>query len=92
MPKANYNFEDYLVSANAALTKDELFEVYRKAVLKHGLDRVLLCLATDHQDVGEKAGMAFLHNYPKGWMDYYFEQGLDKIDPVLIYSLQKIGA
>jgi DNA-binding CsgD family transcriptional regulator len=86
------NFEGYMDKANAARTKDELFQVYSRTVAQHGLDRVLLCLATDHRDIGESAGMGFMHNYPADWMKYYFEKGLEKLDPVMIYSLSQIGS
>jgi DNA-binding CsgD family transcriptional regulator len=86
------SFETYMENANAAKTKGELFEVYSKTVGRHGLDRVLLCLATDHRDIGESAGMGFMHNYPGDWMKFYFEKGLEKIDPVMIYSLSQNGS
>lgn len=85
------NFETYVENANKATSKQELFEIYSKTVLQHGLDRILLCLATDHRDIGDSAGMGFMHNYPEEWMKYYFEKGLDKIDPVMIYSLGQLG-
>jgi DNA-binding CsgD family transcriptional regulator len=86
------SFEGYLDKANAARSKEELFQVYSRTVAQHGLNRVLLCLATDHQDIGESAGMGFMHNYPGDWMKYYFEKGLEKIDPVMIYSLSQNGS
>ncbi len=85
-------FEDYLQRSNQAQSEDELFAIYKEAVGSHGLDRVLLCLATEHQDIGKVAGLGVMHNYPKHWMDYYFEKGLDKIDPVMIYGLRKMEA
>lgn len=84
-----YSFEDYLSKANNATTKEELFSIYTQTVMQHGLDRVLLCLATDHRDINETAGMKFLHNYPQHWMDHYFEHEFDKIDPVIIYGFHK---
>ena len=92
MFKVNLNFEEYVKEANAAETKEELFSIYSKTVSQHGLDRVLLCLATDHKDIGETAGMNFMHNYPEDWMKHYFQNGFDKIDPVMIYSLDKYSS
>lgn len=86
------SFEDYIDKANAAQTKEELFEVYSKTVAKHGLDKVLLCLATDHRDIGEIQGMKFMHSYPGDWMTYYFDKQLDKIDPVMMYSFTQHGS
>lgn len=79
-------FETYLEKANTARTKEELFKIYSDVVRQHGLDRVLLCLATDHRDIGETAGMKFMHNYPQDWMSYYFEHQLNVIDPVIVYG------
>lgn len=86
MTETLLSFEGYIDKANKAKTKDELFDIYSKTVYQHGLDRVLLCLATDHRDIGETAGMKFMHNYPQDWMSYYFEKELNKIDPVIIYG------
>lgn len=86
------SFESYLEKANSAKTKEELFQIYSKTVAQHGLDRVLLCLATDHRDIGESSGMGFMYNYPKDWMSYYFERQFDKIDPVMVYSLSQLGS
>ncbi|MBU0859789.1 MAG: LuxR family transcriptional regulator [Alphaproteobacteria bacterium] len=86
MTKTLLNFESYLEKANRAKTKEELFNIYSATVLQHGLDKVLLCLATDHRDIGEDAGMKFMHNYPQDWMSYYFEKELNTIDPVIIYG------
>lgn len=80
-------FEDYVEKANAAQDENELFQVFLGALKNHGIDRAFFCLATDHHDLGEKAGMGVMRNYPEDWMKYYFEKGFDKIDPVLIYSL-----
>lgn len=85
-------FEDYLQRANQAQSEDALFKAYKEAVGSHGLDRVLLCLATDHQDIEKSSGIGVIHNYPEHWMNYYFEKGLDQIDPVMIYGLRKMEA
>lgn len=86
------DFETYVEKTKSAKTKQDLFDFYSQAVAQHGLDRILLCLATDHRDIGETQGMNFMHNFPEDWMKYYFEQGFDKDDPVMIYSLQKAGS
>lgn len=83
-------FEAYLEKANAAATKEDLFRVYSDTVKRHGLDRVLLGLATDHRDIGEAPGVVFMYNFPSGWMNYYFEKGFDKIDPIIVYSLSQV--
>lgn len=86
------DFEDYVEKANAAQTEEELFNIYLSAVKRHGLDRALFCLATDHHDIGQKPGIGVIHNYPGDWMKYYFEHSLDKIDPVMVYGLSQTGS
>jgi DNA-binding CsgD family transcriptional regulator len=81
------DFEDYVEKSNAANTETELFGVYLDSIKKHGLDRVLFCIATEHHDIDQRPGIGVIHNYPADWMQYYFEKNFDKIDPVAIYGL-----
>lgn len=87
-----YSFEDYVESTRNLTTEEELFSTFLKAIEKHGLNRALFCLATDHNDIGQTAGTGIIHNYPSDWMNYYFEHQFDKIDPVMIYGLNQISA
>lgn len=84
------SFEDYVDRANAAKSEDELFDVFLKTVNRHGLDRALFCIATDHNDIGVKAGPAVINNYPEDWMKYYFEQQFEKVDPVMVFGLTQL--
>jgi DNA-binding CsgD family transcriptional regulator len=86
-----YQFEDYLERANEAGSVEALFKVYVDTVKQHGLDRTIFSLSTEHNDIGEAAQLGLIHNYPRDWMDYYFEKGFDHIDPVLIHASQKVG-
>lgn len=88
MPGAQHKFETYIEKANSSKTKEELFQVYSRAVAGHGLDRVMLCLVSDHSDIGESSGMKFMHNYPRDWMSFYLEKELNFIDPVIILGHQ----
>jgi DNA-binding CsgD family transcriptional regulator len=81
------SFEDYVDRANAVTSEDELFKVFLAAVKRHGLDRALFVVATDHHDIDQRPGPAVIHNYPGDWMKYYLEQNFDKIDPVMVYGL-----
>lgn len=92
MPKKAYKFEDYLEQSNQAETQEELFNIYSNTVAQHGLNRVMLCLATDHKDIGEINNQSFMHNYPKDWMGYYFEKNLAEIDPIIIFGMSQIGS
>lgn len=80
----NYMFEDYMTEANRAESVDDLFAVLMKAVGKHGLDRAVFALMTDHADIGQKASFGIASNYSPDWVEYYFERGLNHTDPVAI--------
>lgn len=86
------SFEDYVDKTNYATTKEELFSLFLQTVNRHGLDRALFALMTDHDDLGEKAGVGVIHNFPSDWMSHYFEGGYDKIDPVIVYGASKVDA
>jgi hypothetical protein len=85
------SFEEYVANANSALTVDELLRVFLDTVKQHGYDKMIFCLLSDHKHIGLEAGVGHLRNYPGDWMKYYFEQGFDKVDPVISYCYQKCG-
>lgn len=84
-------FEDFISSANAAHTEEQLVSVFLSTVGELGYDKMIFCLLTDHKAIGLDAGVGHLRNYPKDWMDYYFSQGYEAIDPVISYCYQKLG-
>jgi DNA-binding CsgD family transcriptional regulator len=86
-----YSFEEYMEKANKARTVDELLQVFLDTVKQHGYDKMIFCLLSDHKNIGLAAGVGHLRNYPADWMKYYFEQGFDKLDPVISYCYQKLG-
>ena len=57
----------------------------------HGLDRAIFSLSTEHDDIDVPAELGIIHNYPRDWLDYYFEHGFNHIDPVLIHAANKVG-
>ena len=84
-------FEEFVEKANRARTVDELLQVFLDTVQQHGYDKMIFCLLSDHKNIGLEAGVGHLRNYPADWMKYYFEQGFDKVDPVISYCYQKLG-
>ena len=70
----NYCFEDYLTEANQAEDVNQLFAIFIKTVAKHGLDRAIFSLSTDHTDIGQEANFGIVHNYPGSWLNYYNEK------------------
>ena len=85
-------FLEYIENTNSSESIDELFAVYKKAIEQHGLDRVLFALETDHDSLQLKTGHGIINNYPEDWLNYYFEKGYDKIDPVRCYGIYQHGA
>lgn len=80
----DYRFEDYLIEANRADTVESLFSVLVKAVDKHGFNRCVFGMMTDHLDIGKKAGFGIACSYPDDWVQYYKEKNYQYIDPVII--------
>jgi DNA-binding CsgD family transcriptional regulator len=89
--KNQYCFEDYIDRANAAKSVEALFKVFVDTVRQHGIDRAIFSLSTEHGDIDTPAQLGLIHNYPRDWMDYYFEKGFDRIDPVLIHAARTVG-
>src|SRR6185369_11769957 len=86
------HFEEFVEATNKAETIDELLSVFQKVVMQYGYDRIIFCLMTDHKNIGLEAGVGHWCNYPDDWMKFYFENGFDKLDPVITYSRQKYGS
>ncbi len=82
----SYSFEDYVTEANQAKDINGLFSVFLKTVAKHGLDRAIFSLSTDHADIGQQADFGIVHNYPESWLQFYSEKNLKYLDPVMLYG------
>ncbi|AEP08635.1 bacterial regulatory s, luxR family protein [Micavibrio aeruginosavorus ARL-13] len=80
----DYRFEDYLLEANRAESVDSLFSILTKAAGKHGLNRCVFGMMTDHLDIGKKAGFGIACSYPDDWVQYYNEKNFRYIDPVIM--------
>lgn len=86
------SFEEFVEKTKDTDSADTLFGIYLEAIKNHGLDRAIFMLVTDHKDIGQKAGVGVIHNYPEDWMKYYLAHDFDKIDPVTIYGLSQLEA
>lgn len=85
-------FEDYLLKANCAKTPQELFDVFVRSMSSYGFDKILLGFATDHKDIGLKAGIGVIKNFPNDWMQYYHQNSFEKIDPIVTYGVHQVTA
>ncbi len=76
------DIEQFIVESNRAGTGDEVFELFQKALLGHGFDRVIYSLITEHPSIDQPAGHGVQKNYPADWMHHYMQNGYEKLDPV----------
>jgi DNA-binding CsgD family transcriptional regulator len=84
------SFETFVERTNHARTTDELVTEFLSTVKQHGLDRMIFCLQTNHDHIDMKPGVGVIQNYPKDWMNHYFEKGYDRLDPVITYCQSKM--
>lgn len=76
------DIEQFIVESNRAENGDTVFELFQKALLGHGFDRVIYSLITEHRSIGQQAGHGVQKNYPADWMQHYMQNGYEKLDPV----------
>ena len=83
-------FETFIERANRARATEELVNTFLTTTRQHGLDRMIFCLQTNHDDIAMKPGVGVIQNYPEDWMKHYFEKRYDRIDPVITYCQNKM--
>lgn len=86
------NLEDYIHETNKSKNIQTLFNYFEKYMTDIGFDRVILGLMTDHPRLKKEAVHGFLKNYPVGWLEHYFGQEYNHIDPVRHKAYSAIGA
>lgn len=74
--------DEFIEASNAALSVDELFAIYKRAMEEIGFDRLIFSLMTEHVAIRRPAGHGVVANYPSDWMKYYLEKKFEKADPV----------
>ncbi len=77
------NLEQFIEETNRAVTTDQAFSLYVKAINQLGFDSAVYTFMTDHHSIGQTAGHGVRSNYPQDWMNHYFEREYHKIDPVV---------
>jgi DNA-binding CsgD family transcriptional regulator len=71
---------------------DELFKAFRRTLTHEcGYDRVVFTLVSNHPSLDLKAGHGVVHHYPGDWMQHYFANGYEFIDPVRRYCLRSVA-
>jgi LuxR family quorum-sensing system transcriptional regulator SolR len=71
-----------------AKTKFALSEVISQITTESGFDYFSFYLRIPLPVT--RPTIVHLHNYPEGWMEYYWERSYDKVDPTLTRCLQSV--
>lgn len=86
------NLENFIEQSNLLTDKQELFELYTKAINELNFDKIVYSFMTDHNSIAQKAGHAVMSNYPHEWIQHYQENSYHQIDPVVYTGMNKCGA
>jgi DNA-binding CsgD family transcriptional regulator len=82
--------EAFIENTNRATSKEEVYELFLKALSNFGYDRTIYTYITDQPDLNKEAEHGIVTNYPDEWMDRYFSSDYIKNDPTfkkaLIYN------
>jgi len=83
------NLEVFLARLRQAATTDALFGTLKEAADRAGLEYLAYAALKDHARYGAPAhpAPAVMLTYPQDWIARYFEQGHEKIDPVLLHTI-----
>jgi DNA-binding CsgD family transcriptional regulator len=73
---------NFIVQSHAAKDDNELFVLLKDFVKPLGFDRIIFCLMTDHNSIGEFAKHGKITGYPEDWMKHYLASDYEKIDPI----------
>lgn len=76
------DLEQYTHDIRQTETVEQAFAVLNDYTRQLGFDRTLYSLMTDLHSIALPAGHAVLGSYPTEWMQYYFRQNYEDIDPV----------
>lgn len=90
--KDSIKFEDFVEATSQEKNPENLFKSLIKAVSNHGFDRVIFSISSDDELTPEQRKIGVFHNYPSDWQKYYIEKEFNRIDPVLRYAAQTVGA
>jgi DNA-binding CsgD family transcriptional regulator len=77
---------DFIEATNNTKTSQELFVIFKKAMLNYGYDRAIFTLITDHQSLNKKACHGLFKSYPEDWMGYYTDHKYELLDPVIKHA------
>ncbi|MCG8371357.1 MAG: LuxR family transcriptional regulator [Proteobacteria bacterium] len=79
---------DFIDESNRADSIASLLALMERAADDLGFDRYAYCALTRHEryEAGENQAPAVAHNFPADWIEYYFENGYQTRDPVVLLA------
>ena len=80
---------DFVETSNTVVSPDEAFDLFVGAVGEYGYDQVAfgaLSPAAQNRFGRERPAPAVVLNYPEDWINYYFENEYQSIDPVVLQT------
>lgn len=83
---------EFIEGTNGASSTDEIFGLFVRAIEDLGYDRAIYAVVSGSPGQDLRRTPGFMLSYPEDWASYYFEHGLDKIDPVTLYSFYSPGS
>ncbi len=84
---------DFIEQSNQIKSPEALLKLMQRAADDLGFDKYAYCALTHHHlyNGADERAPAVAFNFPDSWVDYYFEQNYQTIDPVLLYPPQLEG-
>lgn len=79
--------EEFIEQSNRAISKEEVYELFLKALNQLGYDRTVYTYVTDQPDLNKPAEHGIVTNYPDEWMERYAEFGYLNEDPTFKRAL-----
>lgn len=83
--------EEFIELSNRATSKEEVYDLFVKALNKLGYDRAIYTYIKDQPDINKSAEHGIVTNYPDKWMECHFEFGYINEDPNFIKVLSYSG-
>ena len=79
---------DFIDQSSQAGSTPALVSLMERAAGDLGFDRFAYCALTGHDryDAGDNPAPIVAHNLPSSWIDYYFENDYQSIDPVVLLA------
>ncbi|BEV12048.1 LuxR family transcriptional regulator [Asticcacaulis sp. DW145] len=85
-----YSLEQFIEDTSRVKSVERLFEVFIAAMANLGFDRVNFSVMRDLDLDASAQGFGLISTYPAVWQDYYADNGLARIDPVVKWAVGSV--